>query len=193
MLIHKMTVDEAYAPDGSIKESDVKFFKTTDGSNAAYIKYNGKIFRVRVETLVYNDKGQIFAWILDKPTSAGIMYKIPGGSVEPNKPFIDQAVSEIHEEARFTVDNMVFTGIHYLRYYDTSKLTQAQRDKLAKQPIQNDGMVSFVYVGHYTGKFTGKIDPKDMDDIYKYGKWYDVKAIPLIEEHLRALRLNKLA
>lgn len=191
MSIFITMLEKAEIPD--FNESDVKFFKDDDGTNNAYIIYNGKTYRVRVETLVYNDKGQILAWLMDKVTSAGTMYKIPGGSVEPKKKFIDQAVSEIHEEARITVDNMVYTGIHYIRFFDTSKLPKWQLEKFRNRPMQYAGMISFVYVGHFTGKYTGKIAPEDMDDLYKYAKFYDIKDIPLIEEHLHALRLNKLA
>ena len=187
MSVFITMLEKSEIPD--FNESDVKFFKNTDGSNSAYIIYNGKTYRVRVETLVYNDKGQILAWLMDKVTSAGTMYKIPGGSVEPKKAFIDQAVSEIHEEARITVDNMVYTGVHYMRFFDPSKLPKWQRDKMLKQPMQYDGMLSFVYVGHYTGKYTGKIDPRDVDDLYKHAKFYDIKDIPLIEEHLHAIKM----
>ena len=179
-----MQVLESEIPD--FDESKVKFFYVDDIANA-YITYNNKHYRVRVEMLVFNDKGQILVEKKSKPTPAGIMYKIPGGSVEPNKSFISQAIREVKEEARVNVTRVKYTGIHYMVKYDTNNLPQWQREKLKDQPIQYDGFISFVYTGLYKDRFSGKVDEADYDDFYTRAKWYDVNEIPFREEHVNAI------
>ena len=193
MLIQNMSVQEVSRkipntglPIGKIKESDIKFFKE-DGTNNAYINYNGQIFRVRVEMIVINDDGKILAEKLDKPNIIGLEYKLPGGSVEPYKTFIEQAIAEVHEEARVTVDNVVFSGIYHIAYINKDGLSDKQKEKLAKHKVQWDGMLSFIYTGHYTGKYTGKVAKEDYDDFFKKANWYNVKDINLCDEHHRAL------
>ena len=168
-------------------ESDVKYFEE-DGTTNSYIIYNGKNYRVRAEMLVFNDDGKVFAELSNKPNIIGTKYRIPGGSVEPGKTFMSQAIREVNEEARFKVKGVKYTGIHYMDEFDKDTMPKWMKEKLAKHPIQYSGFISFVYIGKYAGKFTGKIADEDKDDMYKKGRWYDIEEVPFRDEHLSAIR-----
>lgn len=179
---------EASIPD--FDESQVKFFQY-EGVNNAYINFNGKCYRVRVEMLVFNDKGQVYAQKRDKPDTAGIMYKLPGGSAEPNKTFKDQAIREVQEEAHINTTNVTYTGIHYITEFNTNNAPKWLKDKMTKFPVKYEGTMNFVFVGKYKSKYTGHIDKEAMDDLYKLAKFYNVEEIQFREEHLNAIRIYK--
>lgn len=186
MLIQNIMLESSEIPD--FKESDVKYFKE-DGTTNSYITYNNKNYRVRAEMLVFNDDGKVFAELSSKPNITGTTYRIPGGSVEPGKTFMSQAIREVEEEARFKVKGVKYTGIHYMDEFNKDTMPKWMKEKLAKHPIQYSGFISFVYVGKYNGKFTGNIAEEDKDDMYKKGRWYDVEDVPFREEHLNAIRM----
>ena len=138
---------------------------------------NGKIYRGRVETFVIDDEHNIFMQIKDNGE-----YRIPGGSFERDGDHIKQAYAEVLEEARIICDEMTYTGVSYIRSFDTKP----------ENVITWDGTYNEVYVAHYVDQFTGYIHPKNKDDdMYKKGKWYkfdDIKDI-LSEDHKKALCL----
>ena len=177
-------LENSEIPD--FNESDVKYFEE-DGTTNSYIVYNGKNYRVRAEMLVFNDKGQVFAELSSKPNITGTTYRIPGGSVEPGKSFMAQAIREVNEEARFKVKGVKYTGIHYMDEFNKDTMPKWMKEKLANHPIQYNGFISFVYTGIYNGKFTGHIAEEDKDDMYKKGKWYNVSDVPFREEHVNAI------
>ena len=138
---------------------------------------NGKIYRGRVETFVIDDEYNIFMQIKDNGK-----YRIPGGSFERDGDHIKQAYAEVLEEARIICDEMTYTGVSYIRLFDTKP----------ENVIAWDGTYNEVYVAHYVDQFTGYMHPKNKDDdMYKKGKWYkfdDIKDI-LSEDHKKALCL----
>lgn len=138
---------------------------------------NGKIYRGRVETFVIDDEYNIFMQIKDNGK-----YRIPGGSFERDGDHIKQAYAEVLEEAKIICDEMTYTGVSYIRLFDTKP----------ENVIAWDGTYNEVYVAHYVDQFTGYIHPKNKDDdMYKKGKWYkfdDIKDI-LSEDHKKALCL----
>ena len=171
-------------------ESQVKFFQY-EGVNNAYINYNGRCYRVRVEMLVFNSEGQVYVEKRNKPDTAGIMYKLPGGSVEPNKSFMSQAIREVQEEAHINTTSVKYTGIHYITEFNVNNAPKWLKDKMAKFPVKYEGTMNFVYVGKYKSKYTGHIDKEAMDDLYKKADFYDVEDIEFREEHLNAIRMYR--
>lgn len=138
---------------------------------------NGKIYRGRVETFVIDDEFNIFMQIKDNGK-----YRIPGGSFERDGNHIKQAYAEVLEEAKIVCDEVTYTGVSYIKNFDTK----------IEHGISWDGTYNEVYVAHYVDQFTGYIHPKNKDnDMYKKGKWYkfdEVKDI-LSEDHRKALCL----
>lgn len=56
-----------------------------------FLEYKGKNYRVRVETLIYNDQGMLYIGKrTDTTNKDGVYYDIPGGSVEPGKDLEEQ-------------------------------------------------------------------------------------------------------
>jgi ADP-ribose pyrophosphatase YjhB (NUDIX family) len=152
---------------------------------------NGKKYRVRVETLIYNDKGEIYAAKRDKPTSFGAFYKIPGGSAEPGKTLEQQAIAESQEEVRANVKNIKFTGIWYINEFDDSDNSRLGVDTvswLKKVGLKYDGFITVLFVAKYAGKFNGHIKKVDQVDWIKDVKFHDPKDLNLIEPHKMALQ-----
>ena len=120
---------------------------------------NGKIYRGRVETFVIDDYDNIYMHV-----KSNGKYRIPGGSFERNTSHLYQAYSEVLEEARIICDNIRYTGVSYIKDFDT---------KLDTEGITWDGTYNEVYVAHYVSEYDGYIHPKNRDkDMYLYGKWY---------------------
>jgi len=152
---------------------------------------NGKKYRVRVETLIYNDKGEILAAKRDKITSFHAFYKIPGGSAEPGKTLEQQAIAESQEEVRANVKNIKFTGIWYINEFDDTDNSRLGPDTVAwlkKVGLKYDGFITVLFVAKYAGKFNGHIKKVDQVDWIKDVKFHDPKDLNLIEPHKMALQ-----
>ena len=171
-------------------ESKVKFFEY-NGVYHSYMLVNNKPYRVRVETIVFNDKGQVFLEKRSEPNTQGLYYKLPGGSVEPNKKFISQAIREVQEEARMNISRVKYTGIHFMVGYDENHAPESLKKKIAMMPIHPVGCINFIYIGDYKSPYTGHIDKEALDDLYKKAKWYDIEDIPFCEEHAAAIKMHK--
>ena len=135
-----------------------------DGIWNSLIEKDGKYYRERVETFVFRGK-KVFCQIRDNGT-----IKLPGGSTERGMTNIAAAEKEIHEEMRATVTNMKETGVVYI-------LEQKPSEWMSILPIEYNGRITTIYTAKYKGKYTGKIDKADYDDLYLKGKWYNISDI----------------
>ena len=137
---------------------------------------DGKIYRGRVETFVIDDSKKIFMEL--KP---GNKYRIPGGSFERNTSHLTQAYSEVLEEARIVCDEIVYSGVSYIKTFD---------NKLDIEGISWDGTYNEVFIGHYSDQYSGYIHPKNKDNtMAKNGRWYEYSEISdiLSDHHKEAL------
>lgn len=158
----------------SLNESDTNNFDVAtaikdrgfynDGIWNSLIEKDGKYYRERVETFVFKGK-KVFCQIRDNGT-----IKLPGGSTERGMTNIAAAEKEIHEEMRSTVTNMKETGVVYI-------LEQKPSEWMSILPIKYNGRITTIYTAKYKGKYTGKIDKADYDDLYLKGKWYNISDI----------------
>lgn len=135
-----------------------------DGVWNSLIEKDGKYYRERGETFVFKGK-KVFCQIRDNGT-----IKLPGGSTERGMTNIAAAEKEIHEEMRATVTNMKETGVVYI-------LEQKPSEWMSILPIEYNGRITTIYTAKYKGKYTGKIDKADYDDLYLKGKWYNISDI----------------
>lgn len=141
-------------------------FYSEDGTWNSIISFPGddRIYRGRVETLIVKDFSSVFMKLHDDK------YRIPGGSFEKNIPNMEQAVNECREEARINVKNIQSTGISYKEATKTPKWAKD------KNIITWNGKYTEVYIAEYESKYTGKIDPEDVDNDMATGTFVPIKA-----------------
>ena len=163
-----------------IKPEDIQFIKGYDGTNNAYITYKGDNYRVRVETLIVNDKGEVYIDKSDKYAKYGIQYRIPGGSVEPDRDFITQAENECKEEVHINIKNAYYSGQNWVMLFPPNSNSGISN-------FRYKGCISYIYVAEYNGKYHGYVKVADRDDMYKTGKFYKYKDIKWLPEHKKAL------
>lgn len=161
--------------------------------NSIYM-VNGKPYRVRVETLVFNKEGKILAVKKDKVTKYGVMYSLPGGSIEPKTLPSKQAELECLEEARIKVKNIQYTGISYQgtvtpypNSYENPKNEIEEQKK--KDYFIYYGYIVYVFVAEYNCKYKGKIDPFDEEKKFAQKcNFYDRNEIDWRKEHIEAIK-----
>lgn len=144
------------------------------GTWNSLIQKNGKLYRYRVETFVFdNDK----VYLRKIPNAKTYGYELPGGSTDKYLPNDKQAKAEVEEEAKITCKNITYTGISYIR--ERKRPLEEEDGK-----IYWDGTYNEVYIADYDGEFTGYVDPRNIDNRFiKYGKFYPIKEIlPILQE-----------
>ena len=140
-------------------------------------------YRVRVETLVLSKDGSsIFIRVRDDKTG----YRLPGGSVDDDATFTEQAENETNEEALISVAKPVKTNICYTKPMDKDFIKKG-----GDSPLAYVGAITHVYVAQYTGQIDkSTIEEKDLDnDMAQNGKFYDINDIVDILDkwHIEAL------
>ena len=100
-------------------------------------------------------------------------YSIPGGGWDPNESHDKSAIREAEEEARLKTKNVVYAD-KYLSLYDEP---HDWVKKEIPEEYQWRGYYTEVYVGEYDGRYSGKIEDEDKDDIIKTGKFYKIKEV----------------
>ena len=158
---------------------------TKKGDNA-YTVINGVKYRVRVETLILDKNNYVYAQKKDKMNQYGVYYKIPGGSVEPNLSFIEQAHAEVEEEARINPKNIRDSGIVYIQSYN-GNYPEWQKKVLWPLDCKCEGSVVMVFVAREGEKYTGYIKDEDKDSLYMYAKFYDARELDLRKSHKDAI------
>jgi ADP-ribose pyrophosphatase YjhB (NUDIX family)/RimJ/RimL family protein N-acetyltransferase len=154
--------------------------------SSIYTDENGDKFRVRVETLVFNDKGQILIKLTTpKQKKAGFYYLFPGGGVDKGLPFIDQAKNEVKEETRITPKKIKFTGIGHKTYFPVNADgsieygASFEGHKAWRKNVGYVGSVTFTYVALKGNDYKGYIAEKDRDDEFATnGKWVYPEEVP---------------
>lgn len=155
---------------------DIEWFYNGEVPNGAY-KIDGQYYRVRVETIVkreINETPHVFFEKKDKPTHYGTMYKLPGGSVEPNKNLQEQAESEVNEEILCKVKNIRYTGKHYIVKYDPKDIPEWHKRILWPMGLKYVGAITFVFTAEYDGPYRKKVEDVDKDSLAQKGKWYPI-------------------
>ncbi|MDD3121988.1 MAG: NUDIX hydrolase [Candidatus Izemoplasmatales bacterium] len=128
-------------------------------------KFPGKIFRNRVEVLIFNHKGQVF---LCREKN---YFRVPGGSVERDVANHQQVVLEARQEARINIKNVKFSGIDYIRLFNKPFVAY-------DSSIYWDGVHNILYVADYSSEFDGYINKNLKDNhMSKYGRFYNVKDV----------------
>ena len=163
-----------------IKPKDIQFIKGYDGTNHSYIIYKGDNYRVRVETLIVNDKDEVYIDKSDKYAKYGIQYRIPGGSVEPDRDFVTQAENECKEEVHINIKNVYYSGQNCVMLFSPNSNSGIPN-------FSYKGCISYIYVAEYNGKYHGYVKVADRDDMYKTGKFYKYKDIKWLPAHKKAL------
>ena len=139
---------------------------------------NGEQYRVRVETLVKREKEDgtptIFFEKKEKPTHYGTMYKLPGGSVEPDRTLSEQAEAECNEEVLCKVKNLHYTGKYYIVKYDPKDIPAWHKEKLWPLGLKYVGAITFVFTAEYDGPYRKKVEDEDKDPLAKQGDWYPI-------------------
>lgn len=128
-------------------------------------KFPGKVFRNRVEVLIFNKRGQIY---LCKEKG---FYRVPGGSIEKNKNNFEQVISEAKEEARLNIVNVQSTGITYIRFF-------SKPYTLPGSSIYWDGVQNKIYTAEYSSRYNGNIKKSLKDGhMVKTGKFYNIEDV----------------
>lgn len=170
------------------KPKDIKYIQSGEGIMNPYIVYDGKQYRVRVETLVFNKQGDVLIEMQDPKNlnKYGTNYKLPGGGLDKGKSLDEQAEAECNEEALVVTKNMSYTGMTYFQSYD-GKYPEWQKKKLWPVGLKYEGSLVFIFVAEYAKKFTGHIEDVDKDDFYKKGKYVGVDTVDWRPEHEEAI------
>lgn len=161
--------------------------------NSIYM-VKGKPYRVRVETLIFNKQGEVLVVKKDKPTKYGVMYSLPGGSIEPDTIPSQQAALECLEEARIIIKNIRYTGIMYQgpvnpppNPYEHPK-NEIEEQKKADY-FTYYGYIVYVFVAEYDKKYKGEIDPFDEDKKFVQAcEFVNIKEIDWRLEHIQAIK-----
>lgn len=185
-------------PDVSMVKYKQRIVKSPNNPNKIFwnsiYMVNGKPYRVRVETLVFNKEGKILAVKKDKVTKYGTMYSLPGGSTEPKTLPSKQAELECLEEARVKIKNIQYTGITYQgtvtpypNPYENPKNKIEEQKK--KDYFMYYGYIVYVFVAEYDGKYKGEIDQFDEDKKFAQScNFYNKNEINWRKEHIEAIK-----
>lgn len=150
-----------------------------------------KPYRPRVEMLVIKDAHFVYLRLKDgidntPPDKRTHSYSIPGGSIDADSSYIEQAIAETNEEALVQVCLVYHSGVQYYELYEPGFLLKG-----GDMPIEYVGSVSDVYVGVYDGPYDkSKVEEKDLDDkMANEGRFYRISDVAkyLRKEHIQAL------
>lgn len=145
-----------------------------------------RIFRGRVETLVIKYDKFVYLKFLPKSLqSENIKYLIPGGSYEKDISHIEQAINECHEEARFNITDVKYTGISY------TEERVPPKKAIINNKVNWTALYNEVYIAKYDGEYTDNIAKFDEDSLIAAGKFYNLyKVYPYLKpEHQKAIEI----
>lgn len=145
-----------------------------------------KLYRGRVETLVIRYNKFIYLKFLPKYLQTESMkYLIPGGSYEKNISHIEQAINECHEEARFDITNVRYTGITY------TEDRVPPKKAIINNKVNWSGLYNEVYIAEYNGEYNDLIPKFDEDNLIASGKFYNLYKVYsyLKPEHQKAIEI----
>ena len=99
--------------------------------------------------------------------------------------FIEQAINECHEEARFNITDVKYTGIAYTEERIPPKKA------IINNKVNWTGLYNEVYVANYDGEYTDNVAKFDEDSLIAAGKFYNLyKVYPYLKpEHQKAIEI----
>lgn len=168
--------------------TNLRFFtipgKEEHGPQPYIMWSNGRRMRVRCEMIVLDSQGRML--IKPNPTFKRLgetyQYDCPGGGINKGESVEEAAERECKEEARLTVRDIKFTGIHY-----TYEVPNESKDAWGVW-----GHISFVCVAMKGEPYTGYIAPIDREDSFvKKMQWVYPNEIDIIPAHEEAIRWYK--
>lgn len=128
-------------------------------------KYPGKIFRNRVEVLIFNEKNQVFL-CRDR-----FHFRVPGGSSEKDIPNHQQVILEARQEAKINIKNVQHSGVEYVRFFNKPFIAWGS-------PIYWDGVYNITYTAEYHSRYNGTVSANLKDDhMLHYGKFYNIRDV----------------
>ena len=113
------------------------------------LELDGKRYRVRAETLIINRKNKVLAAKRNKLTPLGCWYKIPGGSIEPDKSIFETAIAESREEGLVEIRNIKYSNYWYINDYDWNRVSKEKRKWWKKMDLNVDGLITLVFTAEY--------------------------------------------
>jgi len=180
--VNENAVEESHQYiDKKLTYADVKknmeFIYDNDGiANGVYL-IDGQQYRVRVETIVKREVNGTSCVFFEKKKEIshyGSMYKLPGGSVEPDKSLAEQAECEVNEEILAKVKNVHYTGKYYIVKYDPKTIPEWHKRILWPIGLKYVGAITFVFTADYDGPYKKKVDKVDQDSLAQKGDWYPI-------------------
>ena len=181
-VVNENVIKEAHQYiDKKLTYADVKknmeFIYDDDGiANGVYL-IDGQQYRVRVETIVKREVNGTSCVFFEKKKEIshyGSMYKLPGGSVEPDKSLAEQAECEVNEEILAKVKNVHYTGKYYIVKYDPKTIPEWHKRILWPIGLKYVGAITFVFTADYDGPYKKKVDKVDQDSLAQKGDWYPI-------------------
>ena len=170
----------------------------------AHIWVKDDCYRERVDVLIFDNMNRIFLLEekdkkknnrIDSQLKEDVMkadfpkYRFPGGSLERNKTIEEVGKMETMEEAGLVVSSVKRTNISYISEVDWKK------DILFRMIEREYGLkLSGFYTHILTARYNGKNSITDLEDedsdMFKYGKWYEIKDVLHIlnDAHIKALK-----
>lgn len=158
--------------------------KNNKWNSIIYDKEKNIVLRGRVETLVIKYNKFVYLKFLPKPLQTNdFIYLIPGGSFEKDNSNIQQAINECREEAYFDIENVRYTGIHYIENRVPPKRA------IINNEVNWNALYNEVYVADYKEEYTEDINSFDKDSTIASGKFYNLYRVYkyLKPEHKKAI------
>lgn len=145
-----------------------------------------EIYRERAEVLVLKGNNLNNLEVFMRYVNRHIPYRIPGGSMKPNRGIVYTAIKETQEEAKITVRK-----IRYMNdYTDTVHFQQYKLNDDNEVSVRYTGNFNHVCVAMYDSIYTKNVAFIDSDpDMTKRGKFYKYKEVKslLKAEHIQAI------
>lgn len=167
---------------GSELKKDIYFLQDDDKLEKYHpivqLDYNKIKMRGRSEILVIKDWREVYLseekhGLCCENLNNGFVYDVVGGGWIPGESHDFTAYREACEEARLKTTHIKEFGYYTVMYEEPKEWIK----KKISQEHWWYGYFTEVFVGLYDGKYTGKIDEKDMDKIINTGKFYPIEEV----------------
>lgn len=165
----------------------MKFIYGLNGSANAVERTADGNFRIRVETLILKN-GKVMINYTDKLNQYNRIYKIPGGSIEPELSLEESAAKECREEVRINIKNIRCCCKIKNKY---KVMPEWHKRLLWPVGLKYVGSITYVFIADYESDYTGSIEEKDQDpEMINGSKFYDIPDIfdILCDEHKEILK-----
>ena len=170
-------------PEPLTPSKDGEYDSSSNTWNSLIQTSDGNKHRERVECLILKNNKVFLAFDDDEPN----LYRIPGGSTEPDVSLIQQLKDECKEESKIIIDNPKYMCTIKREY--TYKEGRSEKAKFLKSVNYPNTSISYLYVARFKSRYKGLIDPYKIDTRIMRGKFYEYSQIRevLIPAHKYAL------